>query len=158
MAARRLVVVMLVLLFVSSLAAALAPVRPGENTTTSSSTTTTTTTRTGGGSPDGGGLVRAKLDAAAERPGTVTAAVGDQLQLRVVGRRPETVSIPRLGATENVGPLAPALFDFLLSEPGSYAVRVLETGRPIGTIEVNREARPGRARDRAAGRRAGRER
>lgn len=155
MAARRLVVVMLVLLFISSLAAALAPVRPGEDTTTSSTTTATTAQPD---EADAGGLVRRELDAGARRPGTVRAAVGDQLQLRVVGPRPLTVSIPGLGVTENVGPLAPAFFDFLLSDPGRYAVRILETGRPIGTIEVSREARPAQAPDRAGDRRAGRER
>ena len=116
MAARRLVAVMLVLLFVSSLAAVLAPVRPGEETTTREPATTRPQAPR---EPAPGRLVRAALDAGARRPARVVAAVGDQLQLRVDGRRPATVEVPRLGATESVGPLAPARFDLLLAEPGA---------------------------------------
>ena len=154
MAARRLVVVMLVLLFVSSLAAALAPVRPDQETTTAEPATTTRPAAPH--DRDAGRLVRGTLDAGRSQPGRVHAAVGDQLQLRVDGRRPATVEIPRLGATESVGPLAPARFDLLLSDAGAYSVRLLETGRQIGVIAVRREARPERPRARARGPRAGR--
>lgn len=155
MAARRLVAVMLVLLFVSSLAAALAPVRQGEETSTTETTTRVAPAAAAPG-PGTGALVRATLDADARRSGRVLAAVGDQLQLRVDGRRPATVEIPRLGATESVGPLAPARFDLLLSDPGTYAVRLLETGRQVGVIAVRREARPERPRAGAGAPRAGR--
>lgn len=146
MAARRLVVVMLVLLFVSSLAAALAPVQPGDETTTTEGSTTNRTAAARAPGTGTGALVRATLDVGARRPSRVVAAVGDQLQLRVDGRRPATVEIPRLGATESVGPLAPARFDLLLPDSGTYAVRLLETGTQVGVIAVRPEARPQRPR------------
>lgn len=134
MAARRLVVVMLVLLFVSSLAAALAPVRQAERLSSSSTTTETAMAP----SAQEGRLVQASLDAGARRPRVVDRlAVGDQLQLRVEGSGVATVEIPALGATESVGPLTPARFDLLLREAGDHDVRILETGRRIGTLEVS---------------------
>lgn len=140
MAARRLVVIMLVLLFVSSLAAALAPVRPGERSTSSSTTTTTEAEGAKDASPPpgGGALVRAAIDADAKRPSTARAAVGDQLQLRIDSRRVATVEIARLGATEAVAPLSPARFDLLLTEPGEYPIRFLETRQRFGTLVVRR--------------------
>ena len=145
MAARRLVLVMLVLLLVSSLAAALAPVRPGDSTTSSSATTTSSTEPATPAAE--GRLVRAVIDADAKRPGTVRAAPGDQLQLRVDSRRVATVDIPGLGTAESVAPLAPARFDLLLIDPGEFAVKLLESGRRIGTLEVSPRARPARPRE-----------
>jgi hypothetical protein len=139
MAARRLVVIMLVLLFVSSLAAALAPVRPGDRSTTSSSTTTRTERPEGASQPPGAGaLVRAAIDADVKRPSTARATVGDQLQLRVDSRRVATVEIARLGATEPVAPLSPARFDVLLTRPGRYPLRFLDTRERFGTLVVRR--------------------
>jgi hypothetical protein len=145
-AARRLIAVMLVLLFLSSLAAALAPV---ENTTndeppppTPPASATVANT---------GKLVRATLDAGAKPPDRVTAHVGDQLQLRVTGPRPDTVDIPAFGATADLDPVAPAMFDLLLDRKGRFTVRLLEERREAGTIVVrtNPPARKERAGDRA---------
>ncbi len=137
MAARRLIAVMLVLLFLSSLAAALAPVeRPSEEPTT------TTTETVPSAAPGQGELIREVIDARAPRPRTIEAKVGDQLQLRVTGRRPATIELAGLGPTDDLDPLAPAMFDVLLNTKGSYAVRELESGRKIGTIEVSPRRAP----------------
>lgn len=140
MAARRLVLIMLLLLFVSSLAAALAPVRPGERSTSSSTTTTTEArgAKDASPAPGDGELVRAAIDADAKRPSTARASAGDQLQLRVDSRRVATVEIARLGATEPVAPLSPARFDVLLSQPGKYPIRFLDTRKRFGTLIVRR--------------------
>lgn len=149
MAARRLIAVMLVLLFLSSLAAALAPVgrEPDEETTTTT-TPLTDITETGGEAR----LVRGRLDAGSKRPAVVRAGTGDQLQLRVTGRRPGTVELVGLGATEDLDPEAPALFDVLLDSEGRFPVEFLESGRRIGTIRVSprvpREPAPPQAPDR----------
>jgi len=132
MAARRLIAVMLVLLFLSSLAAALAPVERRED-----ETSTTTTTEPELPAATEGKLVRATLDAERAPGGRVKAAVGDQLQLKVIAPHPGTVELVGLGTTEDVDPIAPARFDVLLDvDAGRYPVRVLETERELGTIVV----------------------
>ena len=136
MAARRLIVLMLVLLFASSLVVALSPVRPPDEGGTSTSTESTTTTTDPAAKAGDAGLVRATISATAKRPATVRAGTGDQLQLRVEGRRTATVVIPRLGASDGLTPFFPAHFDLLLAEPGSYRVELLESRDAIGTIRV----------------------
>jgi hypothetical protein len=133
MAARRLIAVMLVLLFLSSLAAALAPVDRQEDETS----TTTTSEPAQPAASTQGKLVRETLDARHKPGGVVKASVGDQLQLKVTAPRPGTVELVRLGPTEDVDPIAPARFDVLLDvAAGRYPVRILETGRRLGTIVV----------------------
>jgi hypothetical protein len=146
-AARRLIAVMLVLLFLSSLAAALAPVERQ-----SDETSTTTTDAIAEPPPEQGDLVRATLDGDRKPPQRVRARVGDQLQLRVTSRRPGTVELVGLGPTEDVDPVAPALFDVLLDAPGRYEVRELESRRELGTIVVSRPARKERDQARAPSR------
>lgn len=148
MAARRLIAVMLVLLFLSSLAAALAPVERG-----SEDTSTTTTDAVTEPVAQQGELVEATIDGAANRPQRVRAHVGDQLQLRVTSDRVATVELAGLGPTEDVDPVAPALFDVLLSEPGRYEVRELGGKRAVyGTIVVSRPTRKAPDRERAPAR------
>jgi hypothetical protein len=147
-AARRLIAVMLVLLFLSSLAAALAPVeRRSEDTSTSTTDAVTEPVA------QQGELVEATIDGAAKRPQRVRAHVGDQLQLRVTSERVATVELAGLGPTEDVDPVAPALFDVLLPEPGRYEVRELGgKGEVYGTIVVSRPAPKERDRERAPAR------
>ena len=136
MAARRLIAVMLVLLFLSSLAAALAPVeRRSEDTSTSTTDAITEPLATGGD------LVRETLDGRRERPQRIRASVGDQLQLRVIAKRPATIQLVGLGPIEDVDPLAPALFDVLLDRKGDFPVRELGGRRELlGTIVVSPRA------------------
>jgi hypothetical protein len=148
-AARRLVAVMLVLLFLSSLAAALAPVEsPDEDTPEP--------TPTPAGEPvaDEGRLVRETIDAWEKPESVVKVRVGDQLQLRVRGRKPGTVELLRLGPTEDVEPGVPAVFDVLATDQGTFPIRILETGKRIGAIEIRpaRRARTGPAQPPSAAR------
>jgi hypothetical protein len=142
MAARRLVAVMLVLLFLSSLAAALAPVENRSADEDPPATPAPTKTAS-----DDGELVQATVVAGALRPRPVTAHVGDQLRLRVIGSRPATVEIAAFGVTEDLDPLAPARFDLFLDRPGKFLVRVLGTGRELGRIVVRPS--PGARKERA---------
>ena len=147
MAARRLIAVILVLLFLSSLAAALAPVER------QSETSTTTTEPVTEPVAAQGKVIRATLDGAAKRPQRIPARVGDQLRLRVKSDRVATVELVGLGPTEDVDPVAPALFDVLLSEQGRYEVRELGGRREVyGTIVVSRPAQKGRDREKAPAR------
>jgi hypothetical protein len=128
-AARRLIVVMLALLVVSSIAAALAPVRDtGEETTTS-------TTQVESQRPDR--LVRRTIDADARKPTRIAIDLGDQLELTVRARRLDLVEIAALGELEPVDPDAPAHFDLLPRQPGSFDVRLQDSRRVIGSIEVS---------------------
>jgi len=130
MAARRLVIVMLMLLGVSTLAAALAP--PRSERTASTSTTTSTTQAT----PAGGELVRGTIDAQAKRQQRIRIGLGDQLSLEVRSTRVVQVEIARLGLTDSAAPLSPARFDLLAERQGSFEVRLQESRREIGVIEV----------------------
>lgn len=149
MAARRLIVVLLALLVVSSIAAALAPVRSSEEDPETSATTTTEP-------PPPGELVRRTIEVGAKRPPTIALELGDQLALTVTAERTAEVEIAGLGELDHVDPNAPARFDLLPREPGTYEVRLLDSGRPLGSIEVSprREApdreRPGSRPDRKA--------
>ena len=140
-AARRLIVVMLVLLVVSSIAAALAPVRDtGEETTS---------TATQAESQPPGRLVRRTIDARDRKPASIAIDLGDQLELTVKARRPDQVEIAALGELEPVNPDAPAHFDLLPRQPGTYDVRLLDARRVVGSIKVApRQARKAkRSRD-----------
>ena len=144
MAARRLIVVMLTLLVISSVAAALVPV--DRDRLEDSSTETTTT------APPAprGELVREAIRADARRPARVEIKLGDQLVLRVTSTRPGEVEIPRLGELADVDPDAPARFDLLPSEPGTFRVRFIELAptvdrtRTIGRIEVSPRGESGK--------------
>lgn len=131
---------MLVLLFLSSLAATLVPVRePGGTESTTSTAVETEPPRL----PAGGKLVPARVRAGGERE-TVTLRVGDQLRLRVTGKRPQTLELSGLGGTEDVTPTAPAVFDVLVLDPGSYPLRSLDSGKVLARIEVTARARRAR--------------
>jgi hypothetical protein len=143
MAARRLIMILLVLLFVSSLAAALVPIdRSSDSTTTSTSTTTALTQAS-----QAGREVITRIDARERKPETIRVRVGDQLQLTVDGRAPDQVEIPRLDLLEPVSFGAPARFDLLADEPGTYAIRLLEARRTIGKLVV-RPPKPRANKDR----------
>ncbi len=133
MAARRLVIVMLMLLGVSTLAAALAPPRSER---TASTSTTTSTTQATPPTPAGGELVRGTIDAQAKRQQRIRIGLGDQLSLEVRSTRVVQVEIARLGLTDSAAPLSPARFDLLAERQGSFEVRLQESRREIGVIEV----------------------
>ncbi len=152
MAARRLIAILVVLLVVSSIAAALAPEarRAGTTTDTTTSTSQTTTTGASGGGGSGtgqgegaspapaGALVERTVNA--ERTGKQAAKIavtaGDRLVLRVPSANPRQIEIPGVGQIEYASANAPARFDLLLREPGSYAVRA-SPGGEIAEIVVS---------------------
>ncbi|MEO8091939.1 MAG: hypothetical protein ABI726_04430 [bacterium] len=133
MATRRLVIVMLMLLGISTLAAALAPPRSERAASTSTTGSTTQATPL---TPAGGELVRGTIDAQAKRPPRIRIGLGDQLSLEVRSTRVVQVEIARLGLTDSAAPLSPARFDLLAERQGSFEVRLQESRREIGVIEV----------------------
>ena len=129
MAARRLVLILLLLLIVSTFAATLVP--PPESDDEESTTTSPATTRATGE------LVHQTISADAKQPQRVRLRLGDELRLRVSSPQFHEVEIPRLDLVDEVDPFAPAVFDLLPDERGVYPVRVVESGRVIGRIDVS---------------------
>jgi hypothetical protein len=164
MAARRLVIVMLVLLGLSTLAAALVP-GPDRSTPAGSDTIDT---RPGAGSGPGAApasgarFVQRRLRISAT-PAVVEVRPGDQLRLAVVGPYGDDITIPAFGLTETLTPYAPARFDLLVPDAGSFPILAVQSGRLIGRIrsrpapepcpQARRRARQGRSRPQACPRR-----
>jgi hypothetical protein len=128
------VILMLVLLAVSTVAAALVPVEQASRDETS-----TTSTRTERRDEARGDLVPGEIDAGSRKPKVIRIRLGDQLKLRVASPRSDQVAIPGFGELEDVDPDAPAHFDLLPFETGSYPVRLVDAKRTIGRIEVRRD-------------------
>lgn len=138
MAARRLIILMVLLLAASTIAAALAP----QSNRSDDETTTTTEVAP----PDriaGGELVRATIDASAEKPRTLRIAVGDQLALVVRTPEPAQIEIPEFGLLEDAERDAPARFDLLAEREGMFSVQATtleDTDRVVGTLAVSDRA------------------
>ena len=145
MAARRLILVLAVLLGISIVAAAIAPERQssllGEDTTEESTTEPETTT-TPDPSPSSGELVTTRIEADPEKPETIRAAPGDQLELEVSSSRPREIQIEAFGVLEPAEPDSPALFSLLLREAGELAITDAESGEILGRIVTRREEPP----------------
>jgi hypothetical protein len=133
MAARRLVLILLVLLVVSTFAATLVP--PPE--TDDERATSTTSTTAAEAREDRSRVVHETISADAKRPQRIRLVVGDELNLRITSRTFREVEIPGFGEYDEVDQYAPAIFDLLADEKGSYPVRVVAGGRLIGRIEVS---------------------
>jgi hypothetical protein len=143
MAARRLVIVMLVLLGLSTLVAALVP---GPDRSTPAGTGTIDTRPRAGspgtaGSAPGGRLVQ-RLLRISTRPATVAVRPGDQLRLAVGGSYGDEITIPAFGLTETMTPYAPARFDLIVPEVGSFPILAGESGRLIGRIRSRAAPEP----------------
>jgi FtsP/CotA-like multicopper oxidase with cupredoxin domain len=136
MAARRLLILMLAVLAASTLGAALIAPQPDPEPETSA-----TIPRADDGSASvpsrDGRLIEASVRTGALRPDTVRLRPGDQLELTVRSRNDGQVEIPRFGLTEDAGPGMPARFSLLMSEPGSFAVRLAGSPRDVARIEVS---------------------
>jgi hypothetical protein len=136
MAARRLLILMLLVLAISTLAAGLFAPRPEPQRAA-----TTTTTEPDQGPATGvegtGRLIEASVHTGARRPEMIRLHRGDQLELTVRSRIDGQVEIRRFGLIEDAGPGMPARFSLLMSEPGSFAVRLAGRRRDVARVEVS---------------------
>jgi len=130
-AARRLILAMVALLLISSVAAALVPVP--EDSAPPDTAPVSETRRSGE-------LVARTLRASASKPSRIEIELGDQLSLRVISKVADEVEIPALGELADVDPDAPAHFDLLPFEPGTYTVRMRGSGKVLGRIVVRGRA------------------
>ncbi len=75
-----------------------------------------------------------------EKPETVRVAVGDQLRLSVTSNEPLEIEIAQLGVIANSDPVAPALFDLLLTEPVDAAITDTSSGEVLGRVVATEQA------------------
>ena len=138
MLARRMLLILAVLLGLTALASGIAPPRP--------------VVREDGAAPTPSPAAAARAPAPRTFERTISADVdedrqrivaraGDVLVLTVESSGIDSVSVGDLG-TKPVEPDAPARFEFLADDPGSYPIALLEGDRRIGTLEI-RDPRPG---------------
>jgi hypothetical protein len=170
MAARRLLIVMLVLLGLSTLAAALVPQRTLRRETTTATTTQPTPTATVA-QPAGRSLlakvtvggpkdvvVGGPVCAAARKPRCEPIHVGDQLTLLVRSRVPAQLEIRQFGLISFASPEAPARFELLPNEPGTYGILYAQSGDVAARLQVlpgGGKAKPKRKQPAKSGARGG---
>ncbi len=137
MAARRLLIIMLVLLAISTVLALVVPSRSPRNADRSTSTSTTETTPR----PDPtltpditGKVVSAHFDFLSKTRNTVDVHRGDQLILSVTGSTGDDIEIPHFGLTETVTPYAPAVFNLIVDESGTFPIRAVGADLVVGRI------------------------
>jgi hypothetical protein len=140
MLGRRLLVLVVVLMGLTALAASLAPPpeRPHGTRATPTATPAPSASAAPAPAPQQEGTVTARLSAARGAvPRDVTAALGDIVQLVVSGDVVDTVSIPGEAVLEPIDPDSPARVELYADTAGSYPIRLLDTGRRIGTLRIS---------------------
>jgi hypothetical protein len=137
-AARRLVVVMLVLLAISTLAAALLPAPEGDNPAPPKSKREQRKPKAAPSPDEAGLLLVSRLRVSDQSPKTVRIERGDELRLEVAAPFGADVEIAGFGLTAAVTPFAPAQFDLLATNIGTYPVRVVDSGRLVGRLLVGK--------------------
>lgn len=137
MAARRLLIIMLILLGISTLAAALVPQRTLNEATSSTTTTTTQATTTTAGGPPPGFLEPTNITVGGKvLPVVYPVHVGQQLTLLVHSKTPIQIEIPAFGQFGFAAPAAPARFELLATEPGTFGVVNASTNAVVARIRV----------------------
>jgi hypothetical protein len=140
MLGRRLLLLVAVLLATGAIAAALTP----RDLRDPSPTTPTTPTPTApvlpgatGGTGAGTREVTRTVDAEAAKPAVVRARVGNLLHLVVRAPSPDVVELDGTGRFASVDPSTPARFNFFVENPGTFPIRLQETGQEIGRLVVS---------------------
>ncbi len=148
MAARRLVIVMIVLLAVSTLAAAFIPAPKKDKGAGTTTTQQNPQRHPASGSeenpepPAAPGLVNARVHISNEPPKEILVPPGDQLVLEVSGSFGDDVEVPELGIVETMSPFAPAVFDLVATDEGTFGVRTVETNLLVARIVVQALPKP----------------
>lgn len=143
MAARRLIIVMVVLLGISTVAAAVAPRSGNDSGSDPANPRPGTPARGAGGGSTGyaplgeSGVERVHVRISNAATRTIFVAPGDELVLTVSGSFGDDIEIPGLGLVETMTENAPAVFDILVDEAGTFGVRAVEADRLVATIEVS---------------------
>jgi len=80
------------------------------------------------------------------RDRVVRARVGDNIELTVTAREPDSATIDALGLTDAAGPGAPAQFSFRADRAGTFPVMLTLSGRRAGRVVVSAAGRSSAAR------------
>jgi hypothetical protein len=139
MLGRRLLLLVAVLLATGAIAAALTPRDSGRTTPTTTTTTPTAPVLPGatGGTGAGAREVTRTVDAEAAKPAVVRARVGNLVHLVVRAPSPDVVELDGTGRFASVDPSTPARFNFFVENPGTFPIRLQETGEEIGRLVVS---------------------
>ena len=125
---RRLAILFAVLLALSAALTAVAPRRDSDDESRPTSPATVTSPRA-----DVTAAVRKTLP----RDRVVRARVGDNIELTVTAREPDSATIDALGLTDASSPGAPAQFSFRADRAGTFPVRLTLSDRRAGRIVVS---------------------
>ena len=137
MLGRRLLLLVAVLLATGAIAAALTPRDSGQTTPTATTSPAPTLPGATGGTGAGAREVTRTVDAEGAEPAVVRTRVGDLLHLVVRAPSPDVVELEGTGRFASVDPSTPARFDFFVESPGTFPIRLQETGQEIGRLVVS---------------------
>jgi hypothetical protein len=138
MLGRRLLLLVALLLAVGAIAAALTPRDLRDSgQTTATTPRPTVPPRATGGTGAGAREVTRTVDAAGAEPALVRARVGDLLHLVVRAPSPDVVELDGTGRFSAVDSSTPAQFNYFVSSPGTFPIRLQESGQEIGRLVVS---------------------
>jgi hypothetical protein len=137
MLGRRMLLLVAVLLATGAIAAALTPRDSGQSTPTTTTSTTPALPGATGGTGAGAREVTRTVNAEAAEPAVVRARVGDLLHLVVRAPSPDVVELDGTGRFDSVDSSTPARFEFFVETPGTFPIRLQETGQEIGRLVVS---------------------
>jgi hypothetical protein len=132
MQGRRVIIVVAIVMGLMALAASVAP--PPQRTPDNGPSPTPT--------PQAGVIeaqqVTARLDADRSSRARVRAREGDTVVLDVSGDVADSVEIPDLDVVEPIDRDSPAHIEIYVDTPGDYPIRLLDSGRMLGVLQVSR--------------------
>ncbi len=137
MLGRRLLLLVAVLLATGAIAAALTPRDSGQTTPTTTAPTAPVVPGATGGTGAGAREVNRTVDAEGAEPAVVRARTGDLLNLVVRAPSPDVVELDGTGRFASVDSSTPARFNFVVENPGTFPIRLQETGQEIGRLVVS---------------------
>jgi hypothetical protein len=137
MLGRRLLLLVAVLLATGAIAAALTPRDSSEPTPTTTAPTAPVVPGATGGTGVGAREVNRTVDAQGAEPAVVRARIGDLLNLVVRAPSPDVVELDGTGRFASVDSSTPARFNFFVENPGTFPIRLQETGQEIGRLVVS---------------------
>ena len=139
MLGRRVLLLVAVLLATGAIAAALTPrdLRDSDQTTPTTRSTPPTLPGATGGTGAGAREVTRSVDAEGAEPAVVRTQVGDLLNLVVRAPSPDVVELDGTGRFASVDASTPARFNFFVEKPGTFPIRLQESGREIGRLVVS---------------------
>ena len=123
MLARRLLLLAAALLLLAALATGLAPQRETADPPTA-------------GPARSVAIVEERISAS-EDDQSVSARVGDLIQLEVSGDVLDAVQIERLDRIDAIDPTTPARFELFAETAGVYPIRLIEADRRIGRLDIS---------------------